>query len=408
MNKRVYIASLLVLYLSVAAFAQQSMPPFISRLTAKVENASIRLTWQDSAESVKRYLVYRHDREITNDNFDSAVFVGTALQGEMVFIDSPPDDTPYYYLVLAADDDGDPMPVYIPFRNKTTTSAAVDADAIDAAKPVEITGLTASVSGEKVVLSYASSSTKRDVVIYRGIRPILDTEDLLDSVQVATVKSSEGEFMDEPVPGIEYYYALFDTEELRIGIHEFNLADNVMIEPVRIPSTLSTAGPIGQSTIRSKPLPFLLLSTKLETGERLTGTRSSLDITPSPLSPDAMQAIESLLPTPLQRINPFSEPVLLPGDGPVIGEDSSVIARAVTPLFESEDWNGARNALESFIRTRRADETIHRARFYIGQTYYFEARYREAFIQFLYASESYYSESQPWMDSVLFLLRSSE
>ena len=101
--------------------AQQSMPAFVSRLTATADGATIHLTWKDSPEAVEKYLVYRLNKEITNDTFDQALLLGSVAPNTMSFVDHPPDDTPYFYTVVVEDEKGHPARVFVPFRNKTTT-----------------------------------------------------------------------------------------------------------------------------------------------------------------------------------------------------------------------------------------------------------------------------------------------
>ena len=123
MNRRI-TAILILLAVTIPAIAQ-SLPPFVSRLAAQADEATIRLTWQDATESVDRYLIYRHTAAIADANFAEATFVGSVEQGQMVFVDYPPDTSSYFYSVVVADEEGNPAAVFIPFRNKTTTGAAV-------------------------------------------------------------------------------------------------------------------------------------------------------------------------------------------------------------------------------------------------------------------------------------------
>ena len=398
---------MLLIVVTSAAFAQQSMPPFVSRLTATIEKDSIRLTWRDANELVSHYNVYRHDREITADTFGSTVKIGEVEPDVMVFADYPPNDTPYYYVVLAASENDEAYEVFIPFRNKTTSSIAVDAEVLEKLRPITITGLRARIVGEQVVLTYDTSGVTRDITLYRGTQPIVATRDLLNAIPLATITSSQTEYYDTPVAGLDYYYAIFDTELLRIGGHEFVRSENVLTAPMRIPTKQTSGNTIPESTVRNRPLPFLLLSAKLETGEQLSGLRNSLDTPTVALSEATIDALDSLISSAADRIPIFESPAILPGDHHVDGEDTSELSSIISTNFALESWSAVREGLETYLRTRRSADSVSRARFYIGQTLYFESQYREAFVHFLYASENYYAEARPWMDSVLALLRSN-
>lgn len=385
--------------------AQQTMPPFVSRLIARTEGATIRLTWQDAPEEVPSYRIYRYTEEITTENLGDATLAGTAEIGEMTFVDTPGDTADYYYAVAAVDEAGESATVFIPYRNKTTLPAAVDAAALEASRPVTVRDLEATATTDEIILRYTTSNAKRQISVYRGTDPIESTQDLLSSVLIDTVSSSLTEFRDAPVAGLDYYYALFDTELLRVGKQEYRSGENVLASPVRISLPPGARDQVAAGTVRNRPLPFLVLSTKLESGDELSAARRSLDAPKVELSQLAESSIRRIVADAPQPTQPLAAPVILDPDRPV-GDDENrtELSRIVVPRFQEETWQRAREVLESHLLTRRSDEVTRRARFYIGQTLYFEGRYREAFVQFLYSAEGYYAASVVWLDSILALL----
>jgi hypothetical protein len=60
---------------------------------------------------------------------------------------------------------------------------------------------------------------------------------------------------------------------------------------------------------------------------------------------------------------------------------------------------GAQKQLLDFLRMKRAPEVEAHARFYLGQTYYFQGRPREALLEFLVSEGFYFQDAQPWKDA---------
>lgn len=378
--------------------AQRTVPTFVSRLSARPDGTTIRLTWQDSSEDVEHYLIYRHTEQIDADNFEDASYLGEVESGLMLFVDYPPNDSSFFYTVVVPDSEGEPLAVFVPFRNKTTTGAAV----LERSLPVTIASITASVSDEEIILHYTTSSTRREISVYRGTEPILAAEDLLSAILIDTITSSRTEYRDSPVHGLQYFYALFDTELLRVGKQRILIGQNVLDSAVSIPLTENVA-----PQTRSRPLPFLVLSSKIDSGEALGGVRQSLDVPTIALSEKATAAVESLVGDRREERMLMESSVLLTDD--LNASDSgaqSELAALIQEHFDSSEWTMARNKLEQFLLTRRSDDVSSCARFYVAQTFYFERRYQEAFVQLLYAAERYYGAALPWMDNILELLRS--
>ena len=398
--------SFFAVVLCSAVMAQQpALPPFVSRLTARVDGATIRLTWQDPSEPADRFLVYRHVEEITNDSFASATYVGAAGRDEMLFVDYPPDTRDYFYTVVSADENGEPSKVFVPFRNKTTLAVAVDSESLERTLPVAISGIAAKIVRNDIVVSYDTSSGKREISVYRGTKPLVSAEDLIHAVLVDTIPSSQKVFQDSPVPGLEYYYGLFDSELLRVGDERFLAGENILTSPVTIPLD-EMPSVTTRSTIRSRPLPFLVLSSKIESGEDLSSTRQTLETSPIPLSPGVISSLDRIISDDAGRPSLFLEPAYLTTDSAEsVSGDTTRFVSIIAESFRDKDWKTALESLKLFLLTRRSPEDIHKAHFYMGQAYYFLHEYEKAFVELLLSSELFYADARPWMENVLDYLK---
>jgi TolA-binding protein len=69
--------------------------------------------------------------------------------------------------------------------------------------------------------------------------------------------------------------------------------------------------------------------------------------------------------------------------------------------FGSRNWDRAAEELKRFLDLPRSGKGEHKARFYLGQCYYFAGKNREALFEFLTAQEQFPGEASPWVQAVL-------
>ncbi len=402
--KRTLVSALAILLFCMEGFTQQALPPFVTDIEARTDGATIRVTWKDSDEQVASYLVFRDTEEITSETLDQATLVGEVSPGTMLINDSPDDTQTYFYAVVASDKDGNYSTELIEFRNKTESGKSIDEKSLLQSKPVDITDLSASLSEGAVYLRFETSNSERDVAIYRSTDDISESEDLVDAILLDTVSSSTNTYIDYPVPGLSYYYALFDSELLRVGKQRFNLGKNVLTDPVELPPSVPRATSGATVPARSRPLPYLILSTKVESGKELSASSVNIGRRRKALTPEAQNAVSSLIPADASKIKQFDKPVFLAPETNGSDSRNSQLKRIVDEYISKEKWDEGRSELEKYLQIRHSEDELSRAHYYLGQAYYFTESFRNAFIHFLYASESYYAEAQTWMDNILLVL----
>jgi TolA-binding protein len=77
------------------------------------------------------------------------------------------------------------------------------------------------------------------------------------------------------------------------------------------------------------------------------------------------------------------------------------LALIVQGSFGNQSWNKAVEELRRFLDLPRSGKGEHKARFYLGQCYYFTGKNREALFEFLAAQEQFPNEANPWLQAVL-------
>jgi TolA-binding protein len=125
--------------------------------------------------------------------------------------------------------------------------------------------------------------------------------------------------------------------------------------------------------------------------------------TPAPveLSPQASKALENFSfgqkKSSLAK-NPkvFSQDLEPPGGG-----EEYALRSIVQDLFLQKNWDSCRNALISYLNLPRSSASEARARFYLGQCYYFLEQPRESLFEFLSAQDMYPAESAEWIQASL-------
>jgi hypothetical protein len=397
---------ILTLFFVVTSWGQTSsdiFAPFVSNLQALAEENRIVLTWSDSPDNIAAYRIYSSKTPFSRDHSPETPPVATIEAGKEVFSFYPRDTDNYYFAILGVDDKGREYPLFIPFRNITHEAVSIIEVASLEERAAKIENISALVSGEIVYISYSSSAPERGVLVYRSTSPIMEKENLSSASLVVSLSQSTGRVTDFPLPGLEYYYAIVDRELADKNDIRIEPGVNSTINPasVSLPSSISPQD--SRRSSRTQPLPFLSLPRSVSTGEYLVSIDKYVLPPFRPLSQNteavARKLIMSLSPrdemkTPPQLIFPLDKS---PGENP----EALLLASILNGSFMDQEWKSAEKELVNFLAIRRADAIEARAHHYLGQVYFYQERFREAFYQFLYARDTYKTESSKWIDAVL-------
>ncbi|WP_319562232.1 hypothetical protein [Marispirochaeta sp.] len=395
---------ILLLFCSLALYPQAGtiFSPFPSSLRATETGEGIRLTWRDSPDILGTYHIFRHSTEIGEENFNDAEEIGTVPPGISTFIDYPDDTRNYYYAVLIEDSAGGLFELFIPFRNITVYPVSAQPITSEKELSANITGLTAEVRGDGVQLRFEADRKDRILSIYRHTDPIADVDDLLRASSIDMIESDQSVYTDYPIPGIPYYYGVFDTKLIQTGTFVFNPGRNISVQPVKIGREAERTGLAAPNTsLRSPPLPKLMLQRSVISGDQLAPSLNLISPGSRPMAETTRAAVDELLAGLPRRQEKPAEAEILPahihGDFSGAAYTLSLILRE---RFLTGDYEETASSLKEFLSIKR-EETIERAaRFYLGQACFFNGEYREALFQFLSAQQDYYAESQVWIDRI--------
>ncbi|MCL2373749.1 MAG: hypothetical protein FWC65_00715 [Treponema sp.] len=375
--------------------------PLVSRIQGELRNNLVRLSWMDSADARGTVYIFRSTRPFERSASLAGMPRIEVPHGTQFYVDEVERgeiDRAVYYFVVASNETGQTFEVPISHVNMIRVEIPAAAPIPftpmmpplpimeDPVPPVPagISSLQATADGDRVLITFTHVPAGPGAVLYRSASPIRQTSDLLGAAIVQMGVTSP--FIDRPVPGIPYYYAVILEEDLIRGTVYIILGQNATTAAAEI------ADP--QALMRPMPLPQLSAQ----------GAPSGF-FPPQALSPEAARALEALpaqpAPAPAAMIpRVFARDLAAPHAG---GEDLALFS-IVNGSFAARNWDAARNELVDFLSLPRTPDAQARARFYLGQSYYFMGRPREALFEFLAIQELYPAEAMAWIQASLHLL----
>lgn len=389
---------------------QEVFAPFVSRLRTNAQDPEVTLSWQEPEDVQGRYHIFRHTEEIDADSFDEAEHITTVESPRTSYTDVPQRAGTYYYAVLVEDTTGRRYDVFVPFRNTNIRGVEIENTATREDLAAKVTGLSGSRSRSSVVLQFSADRTGRELIIYRSTQQISGTTDLTEATAIDIVPSSATEYQDFPVPGIPYFYSIFDTSLAASAGIEFVPGENTTTSPVEIPlggTPIGITGTGERTSRRPLPLPYLSAALAFDTsGESRANTIGFVN--PAPLEPDTVKAISRLSgddgtetpDTQAEQADPL--PTILDSERIASGKGAEATLRGIVDgSFDRRNWSSAVDQLQNLLTLPLDEQVEARARFYLAQSLYFLGEKREAFVEFLLAREEYFTAAQPWIEHIL-------
>ncbi len=272
--------------------------------------------------------------------------------------------------------------------------AAVAASAADTPARITDIAAVAAADGSAVVVTFAASDPQRGLLLFWGTAPMTTAEDLLGAAATASLDAGTVRYAVPAPPGTTWWFAVLDAELYKVGSAPLVPGENATIAGVSVDGTAAAAAPR-----RASPLPALQLDRAIDTGRAVDA--SLPEVPPErAVSPATALAIAGLL----QEAGPTAPPVLkvqvLGPESAAEGGDPVLRAAAVDALASGE-WAQAEKRLKDYLNINRTPELRARARFYLGQVYWFQDLPREAFFEFLGCEDELPRESRAWQEACL-------
>jgi len=393
-----------LLVLAVSASAQDNGNSYVvSQVSAEARSNLIRLTWVDSPEARGPVYIFRSSRPFSG-SVPANLRPVTVNYGEQYYIDDSDDMENIYYFVAASDLSGRRYDVIIPRVNSTAiivtglnvpdlralTAEEAPAKKEPPAPPVQgIYNLSARLDGDRILISFDVNGPRKNAVLYRSTQPVKEPRDLLNAVMVQS--GTRSPFIDYPVPGLSYYYALIYEDEISGGSLGITPGVNATISGVNVYS-----GKTAERALRPIPLPAMTLNNTLPDGFFLPDSAASGSVSDSTARILRNSPVQEK--PPLEQRNPRIFTIDL--QAPSGGEDSALFD-IISESFVKRDWEKARTGLQHYLSLPHSKDVEARARFYFGQTLYFTGNYKGALFEFLSIKSVHPVEANMWIDSTL-------
>ena len=393
----IYFALFIVL-IPAGISAQGREAPHVSNIQVESSNNLIRLTWTDSPEARGSVFIFRSARPFIG-SIPANIRPVIVRYGQQYYIDDTDDVDNVHYFIAASDTSGRRYDLIIPRINSTSVNfvhtqtnegeelSMVEVPAVR--EPIRgIANLRAVQDGERVIITYDTSGPRRNGILYRSMQPVRQPQDLLNAVIVQSGIASP--FIDFPVPGITWYYAVIFEDDISSGNVGIRPGVNATVTPVTI-----TSQQTHERTLRPIPLPILTLRNTMPEGffadepDQIPLGIESVNMLRGKQMPPKMPII-------LRSPRVFAVDL----EAPTGGEESALF-QIIMEHFVNFEWESARVSLQHYLSLPRSREIEARARFYLGQTLYYTEKYREALMEFLTFRAIHPAEANSWIEAVL-------
>ena len=360
--------------------------PFISQLQGEVRNNLIRLSWKDSPDARGPVYLYRSQYPFEGAGPIRSANPVIIPYGIEYYVDEIDTGRITYYFAAASDISGKIYDTPIGSANNISIGGG-------ASSPIYrpgITSLEAIVLGDRVEITFTESSAG-SAAIYRSSRPITQTQDLLNAVIIQSKTSSP--YTDYPVPGIPFYYAVISGDDLIRGTIEIIPGLNATRNPVEILSPSN--GALSDRELRAMPLPQISVQTAVPGMNTYKETPY-----PAELEPEVVKALNSM-PAPPTREAKKPRVFLRDLEASPSAVEEYTLGAIIKGPFSAKNWSAAASELVKFLALPRNPELRDRARFYLGQCYYFLEQPREGLFEFLAIRDRYPAEAMEWIQACL-------
>ncbi len=373
-------------------------PPVVSALSARLEQNRVILSWSPAPGVTGTNTIIRSDTPVTAFSILQAEVRGSVSTDETTFTDTIESGEAWYYAILTTSSDGQRYTFFLPSSNALIEPVRSPGKETEA-PPVEFVSFNTLARDDSVIITWTARHTDSGLLLYRSTVPFTSLASLTRAIPVSGFSGSRSPFIDYPLPGIPYYYALIDEQSIQSGSLRFIPGQNTSIMPVEASGGLMAFRRNNGPVSRPFPLPALNPVGRIQKN-------------PVYFSEDTERLIRALVreaQVPDKSRRGFYAdqlPVIGPRylkqdmqDG-LTGEQAS-LKNLIDRYFLPGDWNTCVAEVDRFLSIRRSADTVARSRFYRAQALFFMGKPREALYDFLLVWDHYPLDATEWISRSL-------
>lgn len=243
---------------------------------------------------------------------------------------------------------------------------------------------------KSVMISWKARPEGRNLILYRSTTAFSSITSLAEAVPIANITDDGLPFFDYPIPGIPYYYAIAEENEIASGKIQFINGINTINSPVEVFGS-SEEKEKKHIAVQNRPIPLPFLNPSKHTKKRTEFFSSQTETIINALTAEKRDFREFIISS--QRLEPY----IFPDDKKTPdGGEGMELQRILNEHFYTKNWQKCKVELSNFLRIRRTSRVSARTHFYIGQTLFFQNIYDEALLEFLTAQDLYPSQAKEW------------
>ncbi len=241
-----------------------------------------------------------------------------------------------------------------------------------------------------VVISWKASRQNSNLVIYRSTKPFSSFISLSKAVPIASLKDNGMAYLDYPVSGIPFYYAIAEEHQLASGNVSFVEGKNTIALPVEVIELNPSKIKKRESNL-SRPIPLPYLNPSGEYKKKKLYFSSQTENLINSLTA-GNEYYREFLPASLRK-----KSYIFPDDKRTPkGGETMELQRILKGSFSQKNWKKCQKELEDFLKIRRTIRVTARTKFYLGEVLFFQNQYDKALLKFLLAGDMYPKQSREW------------
>ncbi len=361
--------------------------PVVSGITTTLTDNTVVISWDTPPARIAESAVLRDSKPITAATYRSAERIARVSRDITSYTDKPESPGSYYYAVLSYGADGTAFDFFLPANNATLLAVSLAPPV--GSEPVRITTFASMVRNDAVIVTWKSDVREANLLLFRSTTPFTDMTSLAGAIVLSSFTETGTPYVDYPVPGVPYYYAILDEASVLSGNVRFAADENTNRVPVEVSAGYAKFQKNGVPPVRPIPLPWLNPDGKPDR----PAYRFSRD------TERMISDITSESPKPgvkPRRAYLFEIDTLASGAG-----EEYALRKILETSFIPGQWETTISELSKFLSIRRSPDVSARARFYLGQAKFFSGAYSGALLEFLLVQDRYHVQAREWIHYVM-------
>jgi hypothetical protein len=415
LNKKSFII-ILFIFININIYSENDIKAvFVSNFDVISSDGKALLSWKNPSNFNDNITIYKSGEIIdTESKISKASKIITLKNNEEKYIDTLSPGNNFYAVLITGRVTNMDYLVLIPYRNFNSTPVLLAEDDITD-DVYKITKCSASSNKTSIIFdwNYATDSQRlARVVIYRNVSPISSDAVLNTSIKISTSSIDSKIFVDVPISGINYYYAVFIENEKN---KQFVPGVSYTTNPVYIEKKAESIENFSSDSFI--PLPLLTLQNDPTTGKKFNDPQilknpqkinynAKLNDIIKNYKKDFSVQYDRVIQENKDKVKhldfKFLNDEAIYNAGDYTSEYSKIIS-----LLKSKDYDKSLDIIEQLVIDTIPNDLESRLEYYAGMIYYINEDYYRSYLNLILSYDNYRNEVIPYLDSIYYIIFST-